>query len=384
MPDKRVVYIQYTNPAGYPPLEHSSRILAEAGWQVVFLGTDAAGSGTLRFPPHPNIVVQRLAFHPGGWLQKIHYLYFGLWVFLHVLRVRPRWIYASDLLSCPIAFVLTFVPGLRVVYHEHDSPNRVEGHAWYGNSFIKVLLWTRRLSGRRADAVILPNQRRAQRFSCHISRRQSVFTVWNCPRTEEVMAAKGFSGDSRLSLWYHGSIVPERVPVTFLYAMVYLPDNITLSLAGYETVGNKEYVQELLDLAKHLNVSERVAFLGSLSRHRLFQQCWQHDVGLSLMPLDSVDINLQEMVGASNKPFDYLACGLALLVSDLQAWRATYVSPGYGLACDPQDPESIAETVRWFLTHPKQMRMMGEQGRQRILREWNYKHQFNCVMTKLQ
>jgi len=25
---KRILYIQYTNPAGYPPLEHSSRILA--------------------------------------------------------------------------------------------------------------------------------------------------------------------------------------------------------------------------------------------------------------------------------------------------------------------------------------------------------------------
>ena len=33
---KRVVYVQYTNPAAYPPLEHSSRILADAGWQVLF------------------------------------------------------------------------------------------------------------------------------------------------------------------------------------------------------------------------------------------------------------------------------------------------------------------------------------------------------------
>jgi MFS family permease len=33
----RVLYIQYTNPAGYPPLQHSSRILASAGWQVLFL-----------------------------------------------------------------------------------------------------------------------------------------------------------------------------------------------------------------------------------------------------------------------------------------------------------------------------------------------------------
>jgi hypothetical protein len=33
----KTLYLQYTNPAGYPPLEPSSRILANEGWQVLFL-----------------------------------------------------------------------------------------------------------------------------------------------------------------------------------------------------------------------------------------------------------------------------------------------------------------------------------------------------------
>lgn len=57
---KRILYIQYTNPAGYPPLEHSSRILADAGWQVLFLGTGALGAAALRFPPHSNVRVRLL------------------------------------------------------------------------------------------------------------------------------------------------------------------------------------------------------------------------------------------------------------------------------------------------------------------------------------
>ena len=52
---KRMVYVQYTNPAGYPPLEHSSQILAGAGWKVLFLGTGAAGGADgLRFSAHPS------------------------------------------------------------------------------------------------------------------------------------------------------------------------------------------------------------------------------------------------------------------------------------------------------------------------------------------
>ena len=37
---RKILYLQYTNPAGYPPLEHSSQILA--------LVTDAFGEGDRR------------------------------------------------------------------------------------------------------------------------------------------------------------------------------------------------------------------------------------------------------------------------------------------------------------------------------------------------
>lgn len=32
---KRIAYVQYANPARYPPLEHRSRMLADAGWEVL-------------------------------------------------------------------------------------------------------------------------------------------------------------------------------------------------------------------------------------------------------------------------------------------------------------------------------------------------------------
>ena len=48
-------------------------------------------------------------------------------------------------------------------------------------------------------------------------------------------------------------------------------------------------------------------------------------VGLALMPLNSNDLNMRHMTGASNKPFDYMAAGLALLVSDLPDWRQMFV-----------------------------------------------------------
>src|SRR5206468_10812527 len=128
--------------------------------------------------------------------------------------------------------------------------------------------------------------------------------------------------------------------------------------------------------AKQLGVQDRFKFFGTFRRREsLLDQCRDATVGLALMPLKTGDLNEQAMAGASNKPFDYMACGVALLVSDLPDWRKIFVEPGYGLGCDPEDPSSIATQLRWFMEHRAETQLMGCKGRQQIVAEWNYESQ---------
>jgi glycosyltransferase involved in cell wall biosynthesis len=101
------------------------------------------------------------------------------------------------------------------------------------------------------------------------------------------------------------------------------------------------------------------------------------------MPLDSGDLNLSHMVGASNKPFDYMAARLALLVSDLPDWKTMFVDPGFGLACDPTDANSISAALTWFLDHPEERRAMTIAARHKIEGDWNYDTLFLPVLTTL-
>lgn len=90
-----ILYVQYTNPAGYPPLEHSSRILADCGWEVLFLGSGSSGQADgFQFPAHPNIQVRRWPHVRPGWRQKAHYAAFSLWVLWECWRHRD-WIRIS-------------------------------------------------------------------------------------------------------------------------------------------------------------------------------------------------------------------------------------------------------------------------------------------------
>ena len=375
MPSRRILYLQYTNPAGYPPLEHSSRILADQGWEVLFVGTGALGAQQFSFPPHARIQVRQIRFCAAGWRQKLHYLWFCLWAAAWVARWKPAWIYASDLWACPPAWLASLLFRRGLIYHEHDSPNaRRPGKS----AFVGFCLWARRRCALRAAVCIVPNAQRAEWFQAETSAHK-VVVVWNCPQRMEAALERNGVG-AGLRLLYHGSIVPDRLPVTVIDALSQLPDHVTLTIVGYETVGSLGYLDRLRKRAAELGISHRVRHAGILkSRPEVMQVCRQHDIGLSLLPLEADDENSRAMAGASNKPFDYLANGLALLVSDVPDWRNLFVTSGYARSCNPADPASIAAAVREYDVDRAGLRMMAEAGRRRVLEEWNYERQFEQV-----
>jgi glycosyltransferase involved in cell wall biosynthesis len=375
---QRILYLQYANPAAYPPLDHSSRILAQENWHVMFLGIKQAENDILVFPPHKGITIKLLSSCPPGWRQKLHYGWFSLYAIVLALYWMPKWIYASDSLSNPPAWVLSLLPWVKVVYHEHDTPTNVDGSV-----FMRLVFAARRSLARRAKICVLPNPERAARFSRELSNGHTV-CVWNCPSQEEIHSEGRVPNGDTLWLLYHGSIVPARLPISVLQALSLLPLNVKLRIVGYETLGHRGYVHELQETACVLGLAERVEFVGSVpTRGELFDWCRRSNVGLAFMPTSSADINMVNMTGASNKPFDYLACGMALLVSNLPDWRELFVDGGYGLACDVNDPASIASAIHWFLDHPREMQLMGERGRWRINEEWNYEKQFARVLERL-
>ena len=379
MTGPRVLYVQYTNPAAYPPLEHSARLLANAGAEVLLLGTAIPGTH-LSFATHDRITLKLFSSSEPGWRQKLHYARFAGWIIGQAREWRPDWIYASDALSCPVALVLAASCGERLVYHEHDSPADAPVTRSF---FMSMVLAARRRVAHRADYCVLPNERRLEAFRRVHPGARGV-TVWNCPLREEVRNQERSEADGRMRVLYHGSIVPARLPLTIIDALATLPDGVTLVVAGYETAGFPGYVDALRRRAGELGIGTRVEFAGTISRREdLLSQCAQCDVGLALMPLVSPDLNEREMVGASNKPFDYMACGLALIVSDLSAWRETFVDPGYALACNPESPASVAAALRRLLEGPSLRRDMGEQGRQRILGDWHYERAFAPVLAAL-
>ncbi len=385
--NRRIVFAQYNNPAAFPPLLHSTRILAEEGWQVLVLGIEDKATRALEFPTQPRITVKRLSFCPLGWRRNFYFLFFTFWVCAWAVRWRARWVYASDLFATPAAWLVSFFPSARVCYHEHDTPTASRG-------FAKFWIWTRARVARRAAMCVLPSAERAKNFAQQFDVASKTICVWNCPERGEVDAGNtGATWDAEggitpplrdvFRVLYHGSITPAHLPLVVLDALAQLPEKVNLRVVGYETVGHAGYMQLFLESARALNLAGRVEWLGAAPRAELLALASGCEVGLALMPLGSDEWNERAMAGASNKAFDYMARGLGLVVSDLPDWRALFVENHFARVCDPRDAQSIANALRWFFEHPDARRAMGAAAQEKIRDEWNYETQFAPVLNAL-
>src|SRR5262249_8836615 len=149
-----------------------------------------------------------------------------------------------------------------------------------------------------------------------------------------------------LTVYYHGTLTPEVLPQKLIVAAARLKPAVKVRVIGRETLGNVGYVQSLVAAAKSAGASEIFEVIETVAREDLLHLASRADVGVALVSKTTKNRNMQHIVGASNKVFDYMACGLPLLVSDLPEWEERLVKPGFARACDPNDVESIEVALR--------------------------------------
>ncbi|PWB84665.1 MAG: hypothetical protein C3F11_00080 [Methylocystaceae bacterium] len=373
---KSILYIQYTDPSAYPPLEHSSILLAERGWRVCHLGVVAGGAAKdLTLVRHDSISASLMSPPQRRGLTPLHYVRFLAWCRSEILRRRPSVVYCSDVRSYPVGLWASRLPGVVTVLHEHDPPRPGAG------GIVGRLLWkARELFASRASLVVIPQDERARRFQEETDAdRGKMHVVYNCPLKREIeeQASERKASGSGVTLWYHGALGEGQLPSAVIDALALAPDDVRLEFAGYETVSGKGHVEKLIERAQALGLADRVRYYGALPlRADLLRAAARADIGLALFANRFRD----PMVGASNKPFDYLACGLPLLTNRTPEWEGFFGAAGVSISCDPENPDDIARAALALRNDPARRRAMADTGRRLVETKWNYEAQFARVL----
>lgn len=368
----QVLHLQYSDPAAYPPVQHATRLLTRAGFDVSLLSLHAPGeSRVLAFPTIDHARVRYL-----GDLDRPSAKTFARFIATataEAIATRPRWLYVSDPTAAPAALAIHRSLGIPIVYHEHDSPSAP------GSTFTRIVSAARARVARAMTAGVLPNADRATQLRRETRTRQPIHVVWNCASRVEAAPEPRPRSTGPMRLLYQGTLVPTRLPLATIDALAAV-DGVELHVCGYETGGGIGHVAALIERARSLSISSRLVVHGPVpERAAMLEITRSCDVGLAMLQL-AADINLRFMLGASNKPFDYLSQGLALLVSDRPDWRAMFVDGGFGRAADLGSVASLVDAFTWFRDHPDERAAMGERGRRRVLDEWCYERQFQPVL----
>src|SRR5205823_914985 len=159
---------------------------------------------------------------------------------------------------------LSFVPGVKVIYHEHDSPASMTRTATDKMSSSGLLSgigprlrWlARRAIARSAKACVLPQAERAALFAQELTTSKRPFVVPNCPRLEEITGPRRVN-NKELVIYYHGNISPLYLPFTLIHAVAKLQREVRLTIVGYETISNRGYMAKLAKEAERAGVVDR-------------------------------------------------------------------------------------------------------------------------------
>ena len=354
------------------PIIHSSTIFANHGWKVVHLGLKGWGSQDLSIPAHPNIDVIQLDNPPQNRFGRVKGLLQFAQKALKLCRsIQPDLLYVSDPTTTPIAVLLKTLTDIPIIYHEHDAFQST------GNLYSKLNYHSRGIAGTKAALTVFPNEGRRQLFIDEHGECDHSAIVLNCPGADEVKLTDEKSTEHFI-IYYHGSLVPSRVPMTLLDALKRLPDEVHFRFAGYETMGHHGFIKDVMARAQELKIEERVRYVGKPKyREQLLDECEQASLGLAFMPNSTKDDNERTMAGASNKAFDYLSRKVPLLINDLDDWRALF--DNYSFVCDPSSVESLTETILYCYNNRDEIQGLANAG-QKVIEQWNYQTQFAPVL----
>jgi glycosyltransferase involved in cell wall biosynthesis len=360
----------------YPPTLNQANLLAEEGLRVAVLD---GGIGARPAALHPDVRLMRpMQSAPASAAHRL----LGLIRFRLAVRmlqsstgVKLRIGYDSPGISVMAA---TRFRGLTVC-HFHEYPETPSNEGRRVDAQHRVA----RRSARSADLTVMPDSYRAAALAEEEKLDRLPTVVRNCPRRLTAPPADRLSKTKslrrgKLTVLFQGAISENYYADTIVKSMVWWPVGSVMVFLGPIKAA---FEARLRELARELEVSRRVVLLPQVPYSDLFGYTVGADLGLTMIKPHT--FNFAHMAGASNKRYEFMACGIPQISNHGPGMQQVIEGNGVGICVDPESPEEIGRQIAYLLSNESLRRKMGERGRRLHLEEYNYEMQFAGVLEAL-
>ncbi|HSN74662.1 MAG TPA: glycosyltransferase family 4 protein [Anaerolineae bacterium] len=362
--------------------------LAKGGYQVTVIAWDREG----KYPAEElarsetgqsgSFTVQRVqgvrSSYGAGLAQALRLPRFWLHAWRRLNRLRPAVVHCHDFDTLPPGWLWAKVHRRPVVYDAHEyytelQKPRLRGLA--GKVLLPLIGAAEQVLSRSAAAVVTVDERIASRY-----RNRRIVIVGHYPPLEFARAPVGRGlGESSPSpslslggkgaggtLVYAGRFSVDRGMVVIAEALQRLARQglrPRLRLMGAWTSQTEEqaFWQAMAGMEKQVETVGWVAF------EQVPAQLVGADVALAvLQPIE------RYVAALPVKLFEYMACGLPVIISDFPANRAVVAGADCGLLVDPTNVDAVAAAIARLLTDPAEACRLGQNGRRAFETQYNW------------
>jgi len=131
--------------------------------------------------------------------------------------------------------------------------------------------------------------------------------------------------------------------------------------------GNEKYINELKTLTKW----EFVDYLGKIPYTDVSEKLKDGSIGMAVAAYSRGAAYKIGSLG-NQKIFEYMAEGLPIICTDFILWKEIIDKYKCGICVNPYNSDEIADAINYLLKNPEISKEMGENGRQAILKDFNW------------
>lgn len=364
---RKVCFLTNVHPSPFEPRMYyrEAKALSSAGYEVVFIcqHDKAEIRDGIRIIPLPK---------PTNRLERMTRLAWKLFRLALEQSADVYHFHSPELI--PVGLFLKLI-GKTVIYDVHEAfEKKIFSKEWIKPQLrptaSRCFRWFERISSKCFDHIIAADRVVGKQF-----KHKNVTVVANYPVLSMLrkVSTTGKSVPKKAGqtiIIYTGGLTKERGLFQMIEAVNRLSNlNIELHLLGYFDDPRDEEIVRCMD---------RVKYFGFLPLERVFECLMSASIGLALFQRVPAYYYAGEN---TNKLFEYMACGLSVIVSDFPNLRVLVEGNKCGICVDPTSPDKIATAVRFLHENPKIMAEMGENGQKAVLNQYNWERESNKLLA---
>ncbi|MBU0740935.1 glycosyltransferase family 4 protein [bacterium] len=278
---------------------------------------------------------------------------------LILLFTRADFYHAHNTMFLVGMYLSSRLHGGRFVYDAHEVQ-------WEAS---RLAAWLEARFIHEAEGLINASQGRAravgERFGIPLER----FTiVSNYPRLEgEQPAPTAAREEGPLRMIFSGGYNLNGNRLDLLLEALRRVPGVDLYLLAFGYQDSEEVLKRKVD---ELGLQDRVRFVPLVNPSEVIPTISRYDVAVNLLTNPFDELNVRYC--STNKMYEYLAAGLPILSSDLDAFVEEFVEPGAAVAVDADDVESIVKGLHALTDNPDDLPVMKDKARELSRTRYNW------------